>query len=185
VGPPLAGTRGATLRAPSPRSRRALVRAARALWTFPTNTFGHLAGIAASGGLGRRVASPLAEARVYVLDGRLGRAIGGLALGHAILLSRRYDDGSLVGRVVLAHELAHTRQHDVLGPLYLPLHIGAQLVSALLWLVRPVPGSTPVHAYNPLEQRFLFLGAGAIAELLNGERMERAELEAMLVSLAI
>jgi len=184
-GPALAGGLHPTLRRPTPRGRHPLVRAARVLWTLPTNGLGHLAGAVASRSLGRRVESPLATARVYLLDGSLGQAIGGVALGHAILLSRRYDLATLRGRVVLAHELAHTRQHDVLGPLYLPLHVGAQLVSSVLFRLRPVPGSTPLHAYNPLEQRFLFFGAGAIAEVLRGERLGREELEAMLESLGI
>lgn len=180
----LAGWTRATLRSPTPRSRHPAVVALRSLWTLPTNAFGHAVGAVASGSRGRPVRSPFAAGRVYFLPEPLGRWIGGLALGHAILLSSRYREG-IGGRVVLAHELAHTRQHDVLGPLYLPLHIAAQLVSSLLWLRRPVPGSTPVHAYNPLEQRFLFLGAGAIAELLRGERLASAELEAMLRSLGV
>jgi hypothetical protein len=32
---------------------------------------------------------------------------------------------------VLNHELAHVKQHDVLGPVYLPLHVLAQLYSQL------------------------------------------------------
>ena len=41
----------------------------------------------------------------------------------------------------------------------------AQVVSAILWLFRKVPGSTPLHAYNPLEQRWLFLGHAAMRRL--------------------
>ena len=63
-------------------------------------------------------------------------------------------------RLTLAHELAHTRQHDWLGPLYLPLHILAQATSALLSLGRPVVVSR-VHDRNPLEQTFICLSAGA------------------------
>ena len=56
---------------------------------------------------------------------------------------------------VLAHELSHARQHDFLGPVYLPAHALCQLVSALLCAIRPIRGYPPQHAYNPLERAFL------------------------------
>ena len=56
---------------------------------------------------------------------------------------------------VLAHELSHVRQHDWLGPLYLPAHALLQLTSVLGALVRPRRGYPPQHAYNPLERAFL------------------------------
>ena len=174
----------ATLRTPRSRSRHPLVRVLRGAWTLPTNVIGHLLGALGSGSLGERVASPFAVGRVYVLRGPLATLPGAVTLGHAILMSPRMREG-LGGRLVLAHELAHTRQHDLLGPLYLPLHGLAQLVSAGLWMVRRVPGSTPVHAYNPLEQTFLFLGHHALAGLARGERLSRGELEALLTSLGV
>ena len=174
----------ATLRTPSPRATHPVVRALRGAWTLPTNVLGHLLGMLGSGTLGERVASPFAVGRVYVLRGPLAGAPGAVTLGHAILMSPRMRVG-FGGRLVLAHELAHTRQHDWLGPLYLPLHGVAQLVSAGLWVVERVPGSTPVHAYNPLEQTFLVLGHHALADLAKGERMSRGELEALLASLGV
>ena len=82
---------------------------------------------------------------------------GAVTLGHAIVSSGTILAGPH-GRLILAHELSHTRQHDWLGPLYLPLHGLAQLVSAVGYIVFPRRESTPQHAYNPLEQRFLCLG---------------------------
>jgi hypothetical protein len=70
------------------------------------------------------------------------------------------DGPSLTARLTLAHELAHTRQHDVLGPLYLPLHALAQVASAALSLGRP-PVVSRVHDRNPLEQTLICLSAGA------------------------
>ena len=135
-----------------------------------------------SGGVGRRVESPIARARVYTIRAPLLRRLGGVTLGHAILLSERLQQGQL-GRLVLAHELAHTRQHDLLGPFYLPMHIVAQCASALIWLWKPIPSSDPVHAHNPLEERWLFLGHSALTEVLRGERIQPADLEAFLEQL--
>jgi hypothetical protein len=56
------------------------------------------------------------------------------------------------GRWVLAHELAHTRQHDWLGPTYLPVHAMLLFLSMVIYLFRPVAKFSPWHAYNPLER---------------------------------
>jgi hypothetical protein len=152
-------------RVPAPRSRHAAVVMLRRLWTLPTNVMGHAAGLLLTGRRPVAVGGPAAQAWLYVLaeGGRFGavRWLGGVALGHAILLSDRLLQGE-AGRLVLAHELAHTRQHDWLGPLYLPLHILCQLVSSILSLARPQRDSTPFHAYNPLEQTFLAVGHQAL-----------------------
>jgi hypothetical protein len=70
------------------------------------------------------------------------------------------DDGTRAARLTLAHELAHTRQHDWLGPLYLPLHILAQLGSALATRGRATTVSR-VHDQNPLEQTFICVPVSA------------------------
>src|SRR5262249_2268433 len=141
------------VRRPLPRSRHPLLRVVRALWTLPTNILGHAAGFVASGGkLPRRVEGPAAVGWLYPIKPRIGLDwVGGVTLGHAILYPRGILDGpDLPARLTLAHELAHTRQHDVLGPVYLPLHIAAQAVSTLLSLGRPVVVSRQ-HDRNPLE----------------------------------
>lgn len=169
----------ATLVEPRPRSRHPVVRLLRGLWTLPTNVLGHSLGALVSASRGTPVGSDAARGRLYRIRMPLVRRLAGVTLGHAILLSPELADGP-TGRLVLAHELAHTRQHDVLGPLYLPLHGAAQLTSALLWLVAPVQDSDPVHAHNPLEQRWLCLGHAAIGELAHGERLDREALERYL-----
>jgi hypothetical protein len=158
------------LRWPRPRSRQALVRAARGLWTLPTNLLGHAAGWLVSGGPPRRVGGPAAVGWLYAI--RPGRGldwVGAVTLGHAILHRPGLLDGdSQPARLTLAHELAHTRQHDWLGPLYLPLHVVAQVVSAALSLRRP-PVVSRVHDHNPLEQTFICLSAGATRPPLPGD----------------
>jgi hypothetical protein len=58
----------------------------------------------------------------------------------------------LHGPWLLAHELSHTRQHDWLGPAYLPLHAILQAVSVVFYFIRPIAKFSPWHAYNPLER---------------------------------
>lgn len=134
----------------------------RGLWTLPTNLVGHAAGLLASGRLPRRVTGPAAAGWLYPIRPGVGLDwVGAVTLGHAILYTRGMLDGpELHARMTLAHELAHTRQHDWLGPLYLPLHMAAQAASALLSLGRPVAVSRQ-HDRNPLEQTFICLAAGA------------------------
>jgi hypothetical protein len=134
----------------------------RGIWTAPTNILGHAAGLLVSARAPRRVGGPAAVGWLYPIRRGLGLDwVGAVTLGHAIL----YRPGTLEGRALsarltLAHELAHTRQHDWLGPLYLPLHLLAQAISALLsWGGRPVVSR--VHDFNPLEQTFICIAAGA------------------------
>jgi hypothetical protein len=150
------------VRWPRPRSRHPRVRLARALWTLPTNVVGHAAGLLASGRLPRRVGGPAARGWLYPIRRGVGLDwVGAVTLGHAILYTRGMLDGDgLPARLTLAHELAHTRQHDVLGPLYLPLHALAQATSFALSL-RGRPTVSRVHDHNPLEQTFICLSAGA------------------------
>lgn len=152
----------ARVRWPRPRSRGLFARALRALWTLPTNVLGHVAGLAVSGARPRRVGGPAARAWVYPIRPGLGLDwVGAVTLGHAILARPGLLDGpALHARLTLAHELAHTRQHDWLGPLYLPLHIASQAVSAAISLASP-PVVSRVHDHNLLEQTLICIGAGA------------------------
>ena len=159
-----------------PRPRRRLAAPLRwlhGLWLLPTITIGHLAGLIVSGSRPRRVGGPVARAWLYPIRPGIGlNWVGAVTLGHAILYRPGMFAGR-AGRMILAHELAHTRQHDVLGPLYLPLHILAQTVSALLSLGRP-PRHSRVHDHNPLEQTFICLGASAYTALACDEHVPGA-----------
>jgi hypothetical protein len=161
-----------------------LLRFARVLWTLPTNLLGHAAGIATSGALGERVGSERARGWLYRIHIRALQPIGAVTLGHVILASPAFL-GGLHGRVVLAHELSHARQHDYLGPAYLPVHILVQLLCAIAFFVRPVAGSDPVHARNPLEQHWLCLGFDSYRELARGERLTEEERERYLQAFGV
>ena len=150
------------LRRPRPRSRAWPVRLLRALWTLPTNLLGHLAGLAVSARLPRRVGGPAAVGWLYPIRGGLGLDwVGAVTIGHAILhRPGLLDQSTTASRLTLAHELAHTRQHDRLGPLYLPLHILSQAGSALLTRGKRVTVSR-VHDFNLLEQTWIAIPASA------------------------
>ena len=60
-----------------------------------------------------------------------------------------------------SNEQRVSRQHDRLGPLYLPLHILSQAASALLTRGKPVTVSR-VHDLNPLEQTFIAISSSAL-----------------------
>ena len=136
----------------------------RWIWTLPTNLVGHLAGLLVSGRWPRRVGGAAATGWLYPIRPGWGLDwVGAVTLGHAILYRPGLlDVPTLPARLTLAHELAHTRQHDWLGPLYLPLHILAQSVSALVSCCRRGrPVVSRVHDHNPLEQTFICIAAGA------------------------
>jgi len=170
------------LRRAPPRSRARLVRLLRGLWTLPTNALGHLAGLLASGRRPRRVGGPAARGWLYPIRRGIGLDwVGAVTLGHAILHTPGLlDTGTLAARLTLAHELSHTRQHDRLGPLYLPLHILAQLTSALLSVGRPVAISR-VHDRNPLEQRWIAISASET----RGHHPAEAEVMAVLADFGV
>jgi hypothetical protein len=152
---------------------------ARAIWTLPTNLLGHAVGVLVSGSRGERVGSDAAPGWLYRIRFSSLKPIGAITLGHVVLASPEFLEG-VHGRVVLAHELSHARQHDILGPAYLPIHGAIQVACAIAFLVRPLAGSDPVHARNPLEQRWLCLGFDAYRDLVRGKRLTDEERERYL-----
>ncbi|MFL5304028.1 MAG: hypothetical protein ACJ8F1_02395 [Polyangia bacterium] len=148
------------VRRPRPRSRALWLRLVRGLWTLPTNVLGHAAGLLVSRRRPVRVGGPAARGWLYPIRDGLGLDwVAAVTIGHVILhRPGLLDTGTLSSRLTLAHELAHSRQHDRLGPLYLPLHILAQTTSALLSIGRPV-AFTRVHDRNPLEQTWIAISA--------------------------
>lgn len=153
---------------PRARSTNPIVRALRFVWTLPTNAFGHVVGIVVSQRRGVRVGGRAAVGWLYPIHWKKGLDwIGAVTLGHAIVHRRDILEGPR-GRLVLVHELAHTRQHDVLGPLYLPLHVLAQTTSFVLsFTLGGEVTHSRVHDHNPLEQTFIAFGVGMCDE---GER---------------
>jgi hypothetical protein len=145
-----------------PTARRGgVIGALRRAWTAPTNLVGHTIARMLGCGRPRRIGGEAARASLYCLPaGRLA-AWRAVAIGHVIvvepaLLARH-------GQWLLAHELSHTRQHDWLGPIYLPVHAMLLGLSAVISLIRPVARFSPWHAYNPLERVLICVPIDALA----------------------
>jgi hypothetical protein len=145
---------------PTTRKNGAL-GALRKAWTAPTSLIGH--GVAWLLGCGRpqRVGGQATRAWLYYLPTERFEGLRGIAIGHVIILEPAFLAAH--GRWVLAHELAHTRQHDWLGPTYLPVHAMLLLLSAVMFLFRPVAKFSPWHAYNPLERVLICVPIDVIA----------------------
>jgi hypothetical protein len=149
---------------PRPRSRFLPFLVARWVWTLPTNLIGHTVGCLACRRLPRRLKGPAGAAWLYLLPvGSLLRRAGVVAIGHVVLAESTFVSGDR-GRWVLAHEMSHSRQHDWLGPAYLPLHVLFQVMSIVLNRVRPVQGVSALHAYNPLERILLHVPFDVLLE---------------------
>ena len=153
-------------------------------WLVPTSLIGHsLARFVGAQGP-KSVGGRCATAQYYVLPDRFPWWFGAVTLGHVILVQSTCMVGES-GKWTMAHELAHTRQHDVLGPLYLPAHALCQLLSALISLVRPVPGYSRFHAYNPLERGFLCVPFDVLVDLRRGLPVPVERAEAVLAALGV
>jgi hypothetical protein len=134
-----------------PTARRAgAIGAMRKAWTAPTNLVGHA--IARTLGCGRpqAIGGEATCAFLYCLPAGRLTAWRAVAIGHVIIAER--DLLARHGRWLLAHELSHARQHDWLGPIYLPAHATLLALSALISLFRPLASFSRWHAYNPLER---------------------------------
>jgi hypothetical protein len=141
--------------------RAGAIGAMRRAWTAPTNLVGHA--IARTLGCGRPqpIGGEATRASLYCLPAGRLTAWRAVAIGHVIIV-----EGGLLarhGRWLLAHELSHARQHDWLGPIYLPAHALLLALSALISLIRPRAAFSPWHAYNPLERVLICVPIDALA----------------------
>jgi hypothetical protein len=145
-----------------PMARRGgAIGALRRAWTAPTNLVGHATARIVGCGRPQRIGGEATRASLYCLPAGRLPAWRAVAIGHVIivepaLLARH-------GRWLLAHELSHARQHDWLGPAYLPAHAMLLALSAVISLIRPVAGVSPWHAYNPLEHVLICVPIDALA----------------------
>ncbi len=146
---------------PSSRKRGAL-GAFRAAWTAPTTLIGH--GIARILGCGQpqRIGGQATSAWLYRVPAGRFKRFRGVAIGHVVIIEPAFLAAR--GPWLLAHELAHTRQHDWLGPAYLPIHAMLLFVSMTMFFFRPVPGLSRWHAYNPLERLLICVPIDAVAD---------------------
>ena len=141
--------------------RNGALGAFRKAWTAPTSLIGHGVAWLLRCGRPQRVGGKATRAWLYCLPAERFKGLRGIAIGHVIILEPAFLAAR--GRWVLAHELAHTRQHDWLGPAYLPVHAMLLLLSAVIFFFRPVAKFSPWHAYNPLERVLICVPIDVIA----------------------
>jgi hypothetical protein len=101
------------------------------------------------------------KASLYCLPADRFKNMRGIAIGHVIIMEPAFLAAH--GRWVLAHELSHARQHDWLGPAYLPVHAVLLLLSMMIFFFRPVASFSRWHAYNPLERVLICVPIDAVA----------------------
>jgi hypothetical protein len=130
-----------------------ILGAMRAFWTVPTTLVGHATARLFGCHKPQRVGGEATNAWLYRLpDGRF-KSWGAIAIGHVIIVEPAFL--AKHSRWLLAHELSHTRQHDWLGPTYLPVQAMLLFFSMVMFLFRPVAKFSPWHAYNPLERALI------------------------------
>jgi hypothetical protein len=145
-----------------PTARRwGAISALRSAWTAPTNLIGHATARLLGCGRPQLVGGEATRASLYCLPAGRLTAWRAVAIGHVIIV----EPGLLAkrGRWLLAHELSHARQHDWLGPAYLPAHATLLALSAMIFLFRPVARFSRWHAYNPLERILICVPIEALA----------------------
>jgi hypothetical protein len=134
---------------PTARKSEAL-GAFRKAWTAPTTLIGYATARLLGCRKPQRIGGQATSAWLYRLP--TGRFNGwrAVAIGHVIIV----EPALLAehGRWLLAHELSHARQHDWLGPTYLPVHATLLFISMVMSSFHPLAKFSPWHAYNPLER---------------------------------
>jgi hypothetical protein len=145
-----------------PTARRSgAIGALRCAWTAPTNFVGHALARILGCGRPQLIGGEATRASLYCLPAGRLTAWRAVAIGHVLIV----EPALLAkhGRWLLAHELSHARQHDWLGPAYLPAHATFLALSAVIFLFRPVAKFSRWHAYNPLERILICVPIDALA----------------------
>jgi hypothetical protein len=145
-----------------PTARRSgAIGALRCAWTAPTNFVGHALARILGCGRPQLIGGEATRASLYCLPAGRLTAWRAVAIGHVLIV----EPALLAkhGRWLLAHELSHARQHDWLGPAYLPAHAAFLALSAVIFLFRPVAKFSRWHAYNPLERILICVPIDALA----------------------
>src|SRR5215469_4444761 len=142
--------------------KRGVLGAFRAAWTTPTNLIGHAAATLLGCGRPQRVGGEATRAWLYCLPTGRFRRLTGIAIGHVIILEPALL--ATQGRWLLAHELSHTRQHDWLGPTYLPVHAMLLLLSTVIFFFRPFKNPSRSLGFPPVERPLIRMSIDAVAD---------------------
>jgi hypothetical protein len=142
--------------------KRGAIHAFRKVWIAPTTIIGHAAARLLGCGRPHRVGGEATTAWLYRLPAGRFNGLRGIAIGHVIIVEPAFL--AVHGPWLLAHELSHTRQHDWLGPTYLPVHAVLLFLSMAIFFFRPIAKFSPWHAYNPLERVLICVPIDVIAD---------------------
>ena len=136
--------------------------AIRWVWTVPTTLIGHATARLLGCRNPQRIGGQATNAWLYCLPAGRFKSWRAVAIGHVIIV----EPALLAehGRWLLAHELSHARQHDWLGPTYLPAHAVLLFLSMVMFSFRPVAKFSPWHAYNPMERVLICVPVDVIAD---------------------
>jgi len=141
--------------------RNGAIGAIRRVWTAPTTLIGHATARLLGCRNPQRIGGQATRAWLYCLPAGRFKRWRAVAIGHVIIV----EPAVLAkhGRWLMAHELAHARQHDWLGAAYLPVHAMLLSLSMVMYAFRPIAGFSRWHAYNPLERVLICVPIEAIA----------------------
>ncbi len=134
----------------------------RRAWTAPTTLIGHEIAWILGCRQPQHVGGQATSAWLYCLPAGRFKGFRGIAIGHVIIIEPAFLAAH--SPWVLAHELSHTRQHDWLGPAYLPVHAMLLFLSMVMFLFRPVADLSRWHAYNPLERLLICVPIDVVAD---------------------
>jgi hypothetical protein len=134
----------------------------RRAWTAPTTLIGHATAWLLGCRRPERIGGQATKAWLYRLPARRFKGWRGIAIGHVIIVEPEFL--ALNSRWLLAHELSHARQHDWLGPTYLPVHATLLFLSMVMFFFRPVAKFSRWHAYNPLERVLICVPIDVVAD---------------------
>ncbi len=135
---------------PTGREASTIYKIWTVLWSGPTNAIGLVVGLAGSG------TNFSYDADRHAIEFYGNKIVGGAGSGATTFANVICYASDSPGSEIQQHERAHIDQADVLGGLYLPLHVSQQAISIARYAIqgpnadRP-GGYNPYSAYNPLE----------------------------------
>ena len=133
-----------------------------ALWTMPTTLIGHAAARISGCGTPERIGGPATRAWLYRLPPRRFRRFGAIAIGHAIIASRRFWSVMALGFSPMNSPIRASTTGSA-RPICPYMRCRSSQARSSTQSAR-APGFSPWHTYNPLERVFICVPADAVAD---------------------